>query len=262
MLSGLLVVVIAFVVGSIPFSQLFAVPPGRRRPGDLARPGSPARRGLAGRGGAPAGHGHRAPRPPHRIGVVRRRHGPCPHGGPDPWRPRGAGGCGHPRSDDGQAAGGERAAAARPEEASAGQPPPVRQRHGARVTVAIVTDSAASIPPALLAQHDITVVPMRIIVGGEDHPDGVLPLSEVAGRAADGVSTSAPSPGEFARAIEASMTGDGVLVATVASTMSATFTAARLAGDDGSGKVRVVDTGTAAGAEGLVVLAAAERAAA
>ena len=42
--------------------------------------------------------------------------------------------------------------------------------------------------------------------------------------------------------------------------MSATFTAARIAGDQSDGAVRVVDSRTAAGGEGLVVLAAADRA--
>ena len=128
------------------------------------------------------------------------------------------------------------------------------------MTVGIVTDSAASLPAPLVAEHNLTVVPMRIIVAGKDHPDGALPISEVADRVREGVSTSAPSPGEFARAIGSAMTDDGVLVATVASTMSATFTAARLAADGWDGKVRVVDSGTAAGAQGLVVLAAAARA--
>jgi DegV family protein with EDD domain len=127
--------------------------------------------------------------------------------------------------------------------------------------VRVVTDSAASLPAELIAEHGVTVVPMRIVVGGQDHPDGELALGEVVDRVREGVSTSAPSPGEFARAIGSVMSDDGVVVATVASTMSATFTAARLAGDGWNGSVRVVDTHTAAGAQGLVVLAAAVKAA-
>jgi DegV family protein with EDD domain len=73
----------------------------------------------------------------------------------------------------------------------------------------------------------------------------------------EGVTTSAPSPGEVAKAIEDRIDDDGVLVLTIAGTMSGTLQAAHVAASLVDGKVRVVDTETAAGAEGLVVLAAA-----
>jgi DegV family protein with EDD domain len=125
------------------------------------------------------------------------------------------------------------------------------------VSVCIVTDSAASLPPDLAARHDITVVPLSLTLGGISYRDGDLSLTELLSRVDEGVTTSAPSPGEVAKAIEDRLGDDGVLVLTIAGTMSGTFHAARLAGSLVDGNVRVVDTETAAGAEGLVVLAAA-----
>lgn len=111
------------------------------------------------------------------------------------------------------------------------------------MTVGIVTDSAASIPPDLAAVWGIEIV--------EQH---VQPHHGAVG-------TAAPSPGEFARAIE--HTGcDEVVVLTVSSRVSATWNAARLAVAETSVPAVVIDTETAAGAQALVVLAAAQAAAA
>jgi DegV family protein with EDD domain len=130
------------------------------------------------------------------------------------------------------------------------------------MTVSIVTDSAAALPPELAARHDVTVVPMWLTIGGESIHEGDRPLSEVLGD--ERVSTSGPTPGEFATAIGERASDDGVLVLTIAASMSGTHEAAVLAArevGDAAGRVRVVDTETAAGAEALVVLAAAQKAA-
>jgi DegV family protein with EDD domain len=126
------------------------------------------------------------------------------------------------------------------------------------MAVAIVTDSAAALPLELVHEHDITVVPMWLTIGDESVREGERDLGELLGD--ERVSTSAPAPGEFAAAIEKRRTDDGVLVLTIASTMSGTHNAAVLAADSVDGPVRVVDTQTAAGAEALVVLAAASAA--
>jgi DegV family protein with EDD domain len=128
------------------------------------------------------------------------------------------------------------------------------------VPVAVITDSAASLPPSLAAASGIAVVPMWITVAGSSYRDGELPLATVVERGVDGVTTSGPSPGEFAATIEETLGPDGAIVLTVAATMSGTNGAAHLAAEMLGPRVRVVDTGTAAGAEGLVVLAAARAA--
>jgi DegV family protein with EDD domain len=136
--------------------------------------------------------------------------------------------------------------------------------------VVVVTDSAASIPPELVDRYGIVVVPLTVVVGGQAHPDGELPLADVMARVADGVTTSGPSPGEFVQPVEDRIgAGAQVLILTISREMSSSTyksaeTAMRLMGDGAGrdGGVRLVDTGTAAGAQGLVVLAAAARAAA
>jgi DegV family protein with EDD domain len=127
----------------------------------------------------------------------------------------------------------------------------------------IVTDSAASLPEDLATRFGVVVVPLSLIIGGIRYADGELDAEEVSRRIrTERVTTSAPSPGDFVKAIEASDRERGVLVLTVASQMSAVFQAARTAaGYFDPRTVRVLDTGTAAGAQGLVVEAAAEQAA-
>ncbi|MGH9025623.1 MAG: DegV family protein [Acidimicrobiia bacterium] len=121
--------------------------------------------------------------------------------------------------------------------------------------VAIVTDSAAALPRDLVAAPDISVVPMWLTVGDESVREGERDLGELLGD--ERVSTAAPAPGEFGAAIRNKTGSDGVLVLTIAASMSGTHNAAALAAEDVGGPVRVVDTRTAAGAEALVVLAAA-----
>jgi DegV family protein with EDD domain len=124
------------------------------------------------------------------------------------------------------------------------------------VTVTIVTDSAAALPADLVERHRITVVPMWLTIGGESVREGERPLSELLGD--ERVSTSGPAPGEFEEAIASRLDdADGVLVLTIAASMSGTHEAAMVAAGQLGDRVRVVDTATAAGAEALVVLAAA-----
>ncbi len=128
------------------------------------------------------------------------------------------------------------------------------------MTVAVVTDSAAALPPELAARDNVTVVPMWLTVRGEAELEGTRGLEELV--VEEQVTTSAPTPGEFEHAVKEALSGsDGVVVLTIAGSMSATYQAAVVAGDAVGGPVRVVDTATAGGAEALVVLAAAHAAA-
>jgi DegV family protein with EDD domain len=126
--------------------------------------------------------------------------------------------------------------------------------------VAIVTDSAAALPLEMAQTRAITVVPMWVTVAGNAMHEGDVPLAELL--AHDDVTTSGPSPGEFEAAVKERQreTDDGVLVLTIASTMSGTYEAATVGARASGGAVRVVDTMTAAGAQALVVLAAADAA--
>ena len=122
-----------------------------------------------------------------------------------------------------------------------------------------MTDSAAALPAELARQFGVTVVPMWLTVRGEPEPEGSRSLEELVRE--EQVTTSAPTPGEFEAAVKDSLrASDGVVVLTIASSMSATHDAAVVAAHSVGGPVRVVDTETAGGAEALVVLAAAEAA--
>jgi DegV family protein with EDD domain len=127
------------------------------------------------------------------------------------------------------------------------------------VSVAVITDSAAALPPELAARHGITVVPMWLTVRGEPELEGKRALEELV--AEPDVTTSAPTPGEWEGAVkDALRTHDGALVLTIAGSMSAAHQSAVVAAAAVDGPVRVVDTATAGGAEALVVLAAADAA--
>ncbi|MGH9057396.1 MAG: DegV family protein [Acidimicrobiales bacterium] len=124
--------------------------------------------------------------------------------------------------------------------------------------VGIVTDSAASLDDELARRRGIVVVPMQIEVEGRALPDGAEGLDGLVASVGNGaVRTAGPTPAAFTSAVKEADTGDGVVVITVASRLSSTFAAARLAAAEADFPVAVVDSGTAAGAEGLIALAAA-----
>jgi DegV family protein with EDD domain len=134
------------------------------------------------------------------------------------------------------------------------------------VGVSVVTDSAASLPIGATERLGIVVAPMTLVLGGLVYADGELDPEEVVARSRrDPVTTSAPTPGGFLKAVAAATEHDDstgqALVLTVSSSMSASYEVARTAaGYADDTEVRVVDTGTAAGGQGLVVMAAAESA--
>jgi DegV family protein with EDD domain len=128
------------------------------------------------------------------------------------------------------------------------------------MSVAIVTDSAAALPAELARERSIEVVPMWLTFDGTAVREGDVSLAEMLTHPE--VKTAGPSPGEFAAAVEEQLArADGVVVLTIASEMSSTHEAAVVGAEAAGGNVRVVDTRTAAGAEALVVVAAADAAA-
>ncbi len=129
--------------------------------------------------------------------------------------------------------------------------------------VAVVTDSAASLPPGARDELGIGVVPMAVVIDDHVYADPQLTPAELVRRAARvPVSTSAPSPGAYLGTL-AELRGRQVLVMTVARGMSASYESAiTAAGYTEDGHVAVLDTETAAGGQGLVVMAAARAASA
>ena len=124
------------------------------------------------------------------------------------------------------------------------------------MTIAVVTDSASALPAPVAAAHGVTVVPIWLDLDGRSVRDGEAATAEVL--AAARVTTSGPSPGEFAAGLAMALEqADAALVLTVAAGLSSTHGAAVLGAASFGDRVRVLDTGSAAGGEALVVLAAA-----
>jgi DegV family protein with EDD domain len=134
--------------------------------------------------------------------------------------------------------------------------------------IAIVTDSAANLPPEVAEQNDIHVVPLSIVWGEETLRDGVdLSPQEFYRRlGTDGqeVTTSAPTPAQLIEVLdELSRAADAIVAVLLARELSSTIEEAeavqQLRPDL---PLHIVDTRTAAMAQGFVVLEAARAAAA
>ncbi|NUU16730.1 DegV family protein [Cellulomonas humilata] len=129
-------------------------------------------------------------------------------------------------------------------------------------SVAIVTDSTASLPEGAAERWGIGVVPLDVVVDGERHIEGVdlTPgaLLTALTRGAR-VSTSQPSPAAFAAAYDrAAASGAREIVSIhLSGELSGTVRAASLAAEAAPVTVHVVDSGAVAMALGFAVLDAA-----
>jgi DegV family protein with EDD domain len=132
------------------------------------------------------------------------------------------------------------------------------------VSIRIVTDSTADLPPEVAAEHNITVVPASVLFGDEELLDGIdIQSQEFYERLArDSVlpTTSTPSPGAFRAAYEqlASEGATEILSIHVSGKLSGTIGSARQ-GAQGVEGVRIehVDSELVTMAMGLGVLNAA-----
>ena len=135
------------------------------------------------------------------------------------------------------------------------------------MTVAVLTDTAAALTPELAAEWGVHLVPLTIAVGGQAFRDTDVDLSTLLTGSPDAagangrVTTAGPPPSEFLAALD--RTGPGTaaaVVVTVAARLSGTHAAAKIAAALAPIPIKVVDSGSAAGGQALVALAAAERA--
>jgi DegV family protein with EDD domain len=132
--------------------------------------------------------------------------------------------------------------------------------------VAIVTSSISCLPAEKVRKYGIKVVPVPFMLNGHGYLDGVdISATEVYEQLAyeRPFRTSAPSPGDYLKAYqEASKEYDAILCLTVPSKISTMHdSACSAAGQMPNGAiVDVLDTGTAAGGQALIDLAAAEAA--
>src|SRR5918997_5612221 len=134
--------------------------------------------------------------------------------------------------------------------------------------VAIVTDSTAYLPPGVAEENDVTVVPLYIVFGG----DRTVPETEITDypaffdelRGAETLpTTSQPSVGDFRGAYEPLLAeGREIVSVHISGGLSGTPEAARQAKeslereDAGGDRIHVIDSTTAAGGLGFMVLAA------
>jgi hypothetical protein len=138
---------------------------------------------------------------------------------------------------------------------------------GSRQAVAIVTDSAADLPEAVLQAHPLHVVPLRVNLDGRDYLDkvglGTSAFYRRMAAARDLPRTSQPPPGDFRRVFEflrahhADVVYVGLSRAVSGTLQAAEHAAGRIEG----GGVRVFDTVNAAGGQALLAWRAAELAA-
>lgn len=137
------------------------------------------------------------------------------------------------------------------------------------MSVVVVTDSTASLPPDLAAEHGVEVVPLHVVVGRRTHAEGVdIGSAEVADLLRQGkerVSTSRPAPGELVqryRLLAAREGVDHIVSVHLSSRISGTVEAAELAAAAVRSEVAVsvVDSGTLGMAMGYAVCAGADAA--
>jgi fatty acid kinase fatty acid binding subunit len=136
--------------------------------------------------------------------------------------------------------------------------------------VAVVTDSTSYLPPELVERESIELVPLYVVFGG----DRTVPEPEITDypaffeelrRAEKLPTTSQPSVGDFTAVYEPLLAaGKEVVSVHISGGLSGTPEAARQAKealtreDKGGERIEVVDSTTAAGGLGFMVLAAAK----
>jgi DegV family protein with EDD domain len=133
--------------------------------------------------------------------------------------------------------------------------------------VAIVTDSTSDIPPELVEQYGIRVVPQVLIMGDQTWRDQVDIDSPTFYRllrtSSHFPSTSQPSVPDFEQVFtELAEQADGIAAILVSDELSGTLNSARMAAENLPGvPIEIVDTRSVSTQLGFIVLAAARAAA-
>jgi len=135
------------------------------------------------------------------------------------------------------------------------------------MTVKIVTDSTSDLTPEIANELGITVVPLYVHFADQFYRDGIDLTTEAFYQKLTEnkvlPTTSAPPPGVFAEVYDSlAEKTDEILAITISSKLSATFTAATggLEIKKSKARVEVLDSLTAIGGLGLVVISAAKAA--
>jgi DegV family protein with EDD domain len=131
------------------------------------------------------------------------------------------------------------------------------------MSVVVVTDASARLPAELLEKWAIRVVPLHILIDGDDLRDGVDDIPDDVYKLH--ATTAAATPAELANVYQEALgdsDGDGVVAVHISSALSGTYGNAERTAADLDPAVRVVDSRSTAMGTGFSVLAAARAAAA
>ncbi|MDT4988651.1 MAG: fatty acid kinase fatty acid binding subunit [Micromonosporaceae bacterium] len=129
--------------------------------------------------------------------------------------------------------------------------------------IAVVTDSTAYLPDALVTRFGLTIIALTVVIAGEPGLEGVdvtpADVAKALGVRRTPVTTSRPAPSAFIRAyqqlFDAGVTG--VVSVHLSAKLSGTYQAAGLAAERFGGRVEVVDSGSTGMGLGFPALAAA-----
>lgn len=142
-----------------------------------------------------------------------------------------------------------------------------RAYSGRRPRTWVITDSAAGLSEEVVASYRgyLSVVPMHVTVGGQVYNDGDpdLPRALAMGFAlGQSVSTSRPAPGKFREAYDHAVENgaERIIVITMAGRLSNTADSARLAAEQCTVEVDVIDSCSAGFGQALAVVSAADAA--
>jgi DegV family protein with EDD domain len=130
--------------------------------------------------------------------------------------------------------------------------------------IVLVTDSTAMLPPKVVAERGIVVVPLQVVIGADvldEGSEGATPeMVAEALREFRPVSTSRPSPSVMLEVYEQAAREGATAVVSIhlSGEMSGTFESAQLAAREASIPVTAVDTRQVGIATGYAVLAAAD----
>ena len=119
--------------------------------------------------------------------------------------------------------------------------------------IKIVTDTTADLPPAMVEEHDITIVPINIHFGTESYKEGVnMDWDLFYGKIDElGIipTTSQPSVGEFAEVYRRLARGgaDAIISTHVTSKLSGTYQSAVMASEEVADEVKVYPHDSLAG---------------
>jgi DegV family protein with EDD domain len=134
-----------------------------------------------------------------------------------------------------------------------------------RSMIGICTDSNSQLPESLAQRYGVEVVPITVTVDGHEYLEGVDLDADrfyelLATKSLPHVSTSQPSPGQFAAAYDTLLQRgcDQILSIHLMAATSGTMNSARLAAKSLPIPVRLVDSGTAGFGISCCVWAAAE----